>query len=259
MGEVSEPLSAPDNLLWLVVPVYRPGQEFSGFLPQLAAELQATGWRHVIQVVDDGNRNEHRRQIADTCGELQDVYPSVRDPVVLEKNSGKGAAIKAGWGRADADAGWLAFVDADGSVSASEVVRVCAALFCTGDSRKCVIASRLRILGRQIDRKWHRHAVGRVFSTLTSCLLNLHAYDTQCGFKIIPRDAFEAVRPRLEEDRFTFDVELVCELRAAAFNVVEEAVDWSDRGESTVRLWRDVPAMFAGLLRIRRRMTERRV
>jgi dolichyl-phosphate beta-glucosyltransferase len=249
--------------LRLVIPAYNPGPELEVFLPELADALAATGWTHQILVVDDGSTPAEAARIIGVVEKVKGTHPAVLPPVRLERNRGKGFAVRAGWDAAlsaraegGSTAEWLAFVDADGSVSAREVVRL-AQLVASGAadwSVDCVIASRLRILGRSIERQWHRHAIGRVYAALVTGLLGLKAYDTQCGYKLVRRVVYDQLREKLSEQRFSFDVELLCALRAAGAKIREEPIDWADRGRSTVRLWRDVPSMAAGVWRVRRRM-----
>ena len=241
------------SLLHLVIPAYNPGDEFGVFLPDLAAQLARTGIAHRIVVVDDGSRAAERLRIERVVGSARAVSPSVSAVIRHDRNRGKGAAIRTGWEAATPGTTQLAFLDADGSVSPSEVARVLGETACMEEPGLCVIASRLRILGRTIERHWYRHCVGRVFASLTTALLGIRAYDTQCGFKIVPMAAYEGVRPWMREQRFSFDVELVALLLHAGYPVREVGIDWADRGRSTVRLWRDVPAMALALWQIRQR------
>ena len=110
------------------------------------------------------------------------------------------------------DSEWVGLLDADGSIPPQEVLRVLS-LLRQEDPPDAFFASRCKILGRTVHRSWLRHVLGRVFATLVAVVTGIPVYDSQCGFKLIRRRCYEAVRGRLREKRFAFDVELLVALR----------------------------------------------
>ena len=109
-------------------------------------------------------------------------------------------------------------------------------------------ASRCKILGRTVHRSWLRHVCGRVFATLVAAVTGIPVYDSQCGFKLIRRRCYEAVRNRLREKRFAFDVELLVTLRQSGARIIEVPIDWFDVPGSKLHFLRDAAQMLAAII-----------
>ena len=88
---------------------------------------------------------------------------------------------------------------------------------------------------------------------MASELLLIDAYDTQCGAKLIKREVFQALEPRLQETGFTFDVELILLAMKSGFVLHEFPISWKDVKGSKVRMIRDIARMASSLIKIRRR------
>ena len=102
-----------------------------------------------------------------------------------------------------------------------------------------LIASRVRLLGRAIERRPHRHYLGRLFATTASVALGIPIYDTQCGAKFFRRtDALVAALATPFESSWIFDVELLDRLLHGAPTAALLSLD--DLEEVPLREWRDV-------------------
>ena len=120
------------------------------------------------------------------------------------------------------------------------------------------IGSRVKLLGRTIERSELRHYLGRVFATCASITLGLPVYDTQCGLKLfrnVPAIAAAVERPFLS--RWIFDVELIARIgreagTGAAVRIREVPLEvWRERGSSRLSATDFLRAPLE-LLRIRR-------
>jgi dolichyl-phosphate beta-glucosyltransferase len=109
-----------------------------------------------------------------------------------------------------------------------------------------VIGSRVRLLGRRVERRAARHYLGRVFATAASLVLGVAVYDTQCGAKLFrASDAVRLAFQRPFRSRWIFDVELFARLIASSrqrqFPELTRAVyelpltEWCDVGGSKVQ------------------------
>ena len=173
--------------------------------------------------------------------------------MIHNPNSGKGGAVFRGW-REGAGYGLLAFADADGAVSAREILRAEQHMRSSSPSIDALFGSRVKMLGRTIHRSRIRHYSGRVFATLVSVVGRVPAYDTQCGLKILTAAAFKKINPHAQSVGFAFDVELLLLLLKTGQRVVEFPIDWEDIAASKVHLLRDSTRMAREVFRIRRRL-----
>jgi dolichyl-phosphate beta-glucosyltransferase len=127
------------------------------------------------------------------------------------RNAGKGEAVRQGliYALDNTRSDTVGFWDADLAtplIAIHDLLNVLDSL----PEIQLVFGSRVKLLGRQIERRPIRHYLGRIFATVVSTALRLPIYDTQCGAKL-----FRAT-PRLREivsepfhSRWVFDVELI--------------------------------------------------
>jgi glycosyltransferase involved in cell wall biosynthesis len=231
----------------LVVPCYRESARIGAFLPELCFEMTKLGAVRVL-VVEDGSDAKEAARMHRIVEDLRAQFPCLLPLMSLTENLGKGGAVYAGW-REHGGAEWLAFVDADGACPAVEVAR----LLDMREPGTALFASRIKMLGRRVDRLLKRHLLGRVYATLVSELLAVPVYDSQCGLKLVPRTAFERIAERLEVRGFAFDVELMVALLDTGCAIQEVPIDWHEVPGGKVSLLRDSWRMARDVWRIRTR------
>ncbi|MDD5199655.1 MAG: glycosyltransferase [Terrimicrobiaceae bacterium] len=251
----SAPTPRPTCLL--VIPSYRDSERLATFAAHLAGGLPK---EFSIQVVDDGSGPGEAEKLAEIARHVnQSAGPDSAKllfPLRFQSNRGKGAAVRLGWSICD-NFDLAGFTDADGAVGTEEILRGYRHLTQHLDTTDGILASRVRMLGRKIERSLLRHLSGRVFSTAVSVTSRLPAYDTQCGFKLFKSSSIAEVLPRLQSNRFAFDVELILELRCAGAQLHEFPVDWHHQAGSKVSLLRDALPMLLDVWRTSRRISGR--
>ena len=120
----------------LVIPHFRDSVRFGPFLEELTAILPS---HFAVLVSDDGSGPTEVARLSSLLSRKQASLgpsaPTLLDPLLHESNTGKGAAVVRGW-QLGKDYSLLAFADADGAVSASEILRAERVLSLTEDLRR---------------------------------------------------------------------------------------------------------------------------
>jgi dolichyl-phosphate beta-glucosyltransferase len=171
----------------------------------------------------------------------------------LDRNRGKGYAVRAGMTRAAGELRLMA--DADGATPIAEVARLEAAVAAGADVAVGSRALRDPSVIRQV--RLHRKLSGHVFNFLVRRLGVASVVDTQCGFKLFRAAAAEALFPCVTTDGFGFDVELLMLAERRGFRIVEIPVNWADQPGSKVGVLREGPRMIYEVLAARRRLGRR--
>ena len=134
----------------------------------------------------------------------------------LEKNVGKAEAVRLGAWKAFcmSDVNSIGFFDADFATPLEEVFRLDAALYANRDIL-IALGSRIARMGASITRDHKRHYFGRFFSTIASSILGLPVYDTQCGAKLMRREALPVIFVEPFISRWLFDIEMLARMLIA--------------------------------------------
>jgi glycosyltransferase involved in cell wall biosynthesis len=195
----------------------------------------------VLWLVDDGSTDGTATLLA----RVRDDDPERIRVLTLPRNQGKGEAVRAGLRGALAEgAALVGYLDADFSTPPEEALM----LFDVAEASdaRVVMAARVQLLGRRIERRAHRHYLGRVFATAASIVLRLPVYDTQCGAKLLRASpALDRALARPFLSRWAFDVELLARLCQGGYGVAP--LHAGDFVEVPLRAWRDVGGSSLGM------------
>ena len=204
-------MSTPQSNLQLsiIVPAYneeaRLGRMLDAYLPYFD---QNYGDAFELVVVVNGSRDATE----DVAASFLSRYSQLQ--VIVETRAiGKGGAIILGMQRARGDL--IGFVDADGATPPEAFNDLVQRIGSAG----AIIASRRHPLSLVSPRQpLSRRVASLLFNRLVRLLFGLRISDTQCGAKLMKRDAVQAVLPVLGITRWAFDVDLLFQLRRAGCN-----------------------------------------
>ena len=217
--------------LQLVIPCYNeaPRLDTSTFVRFVAARSDVG-----MLFVDDGSTDstvQVLEGLAEKCGGSVDT-------LLLPRNRGKAHAVHRGMVAAiKKQPELVGYWDADLATPLEAIDEFLDVLDARPDI-DIVMGSRVKLLGRRIDRHAYRHYAGRAFATAASLALGLDVYDTQCGakmFRVNPHIRRVFATPFVS--KWVFDVEILA--RYANLAGMDRAV--SSIYELPLTTWTDVP------------------
>jgi glycosyltransferase involved in cell wall biosynthesis len=235
--------SVTEPSLLLLIPAYNEERRIEPVLRDYARYFQEhyRGAFQLIVVLNgcrDNTEGVVRRVAADyPCIGLLD-FP---DPI------GKGGALIEGLKLAPlADA--IGYVDADGATPPAAMHELVKRI---GEA-DCVIGSRWLPGARlHVAQSGRRQFASRVFHRIVQLLFRMNIKDTQCGAKVMRREAVDKIHSALRIADMAFDINLLYSLKHAGFRILEVPTEWTDRSGSKVRLFRTSLTMLLSVIRIR--------
>lgn len=228
--------------LSIIIPAYneekRLGRMLDAYLPYFTKRY---GDSVEILIVVNGSTD----RTATIAGGFAGRYRQVQ-AVIEPKPVGKGGAIMIGLARAQGER--IGYVDADGATPPEAFQQL---VECIG-SAGIIIASRWRP-GAEVSPRQplSRRIASRIFNKLVRIMFGFRISDTQCGAKLMSRDAVRRVLPHLGITRWAFDVDLLFQVHRAGLEIIESPTVWHDVSGSRLKVARASMEMMVAMIRLR--------
>lgn len=242
-------MEASATSILLVTPVWNDSKRLSSYGPDLAAALSESDLPIHWMIADDGSTQEEKERLESLVTAFSDQFTST-SLHFANAHRGKGSIIHEAWALAP-EAEWLAFVDADGSVSAQDMLRLIDRAHLSGSS---TLGIRKRTNETHIEESFMRSLSHHTFLLIARTILGIYSQDTQCGAKVIRGSDYRKIQKMLVEDGLAFDCELLAALQMHGLSWEEIPVTWAEKHGGKVKPIRDGWRMFLALLRIRKHL-----
>jgi glycosyltransferase involved in cell wall biosynthesis len=225
-----------------VIPVYNEAHVLEKSVGTLHAFLEANlpyDWR--IVVADNASTDttlEVAKSIADE---------NRRVNVLHLDQKGRGRALKAAWLGSDADV--LSYMDVDLSTD----IRAYPALVRAIAEQGYDVSTGSRLArGSRTTRGLKREVISRTYNVIIKAGFRTRFSDAQCGFKAISRNAAQRLLPRIENNEWFFDTELLILAERRGYRIKDIPVRWVDDPDSRVDVPKTVMEDLRGLWRLKR-------
>jgi glycosyltransferase involved in cell wall biosynthesis/O-antigen/teichoic acid export membrane protein len=203
--------SSPSGIrVSLVLPCHNAEAGLAEVLAGAVDELAEAGAHEVI-VVSDGSTD---RTVRIAAGFKERGVRVIEYP----DNGGKGHALRVGL--AEARGEYVAFMDADGDIGA-EALRPFLTLMDTYHP-DVILGSKRHPLS-EVDYPPVRRLLSWAYHKLTRVLFRVNVRDTQTGIKLVRREVLAAVLPRMVEEGYVFDLEMLVVAKRLGFDRIFEA------------------------------------
>jgi glycosyltransferase involved in cell wall biosynthesis len=171
----------------VVIPCYNEEAAIADLVREVRQQLP------VVIVVDDGSIDHTAMRAAEAGAQV----------VRLERNSGKGAALKAGVAAAlSQNCAWMVMMDGDGQHRPADIP---AFLRCAEETQAALVIGHRMRQAQAIP--WLRRVVNRWMSRRISKRAGKDLPDSQCGFRLAKLEAWAALR--LETNHFEIESEML--------------------------------------------------
>ena len=199
--------------LSVVLPCHNLAPTIAANLARLDALLAPFGFPYEVVPVDDGSDDATPDAILAFARE----HAACR-PILLGRNHGKGAALKATFPHLRHR--WVLLLDGDLDLAPEALPAFCGA---AAGGAAIVVGSK-RHPDSQVRYPWRRRLASRLYHGLTRRLLHLGVSDTQAGMKLFRRDALQYALERMLVKAFAFDLELLAIAREGGYRIEEAPV-----------------------------------
>jgi glycosyltransferase involved in cell wall biosynthesis len=214
--------------LTVVVPVFNEKATVESVL-RLVAGVDA-GMEKEIIAVDDGSTDGTRDVLARLGPDLKCVRV-----LMHERNMGKGAALRTGFGAATGDV--VIVQDADLEYDPREYKAILAPIV---DGRADVVYGSRFIGGGPHRVLYYWHCLGNSFiTTFSNMMTNLNLTDVEVCYKALRREVLRGIV--LVENRFGFEIEITAKVARGNWRIYEVPVSYHGRRyeEGKKITWRD--------------------
>ncbi len=224
--------------LSIVIPVYNE----EATLTEIIKRVQATPYDKELIIVDDASQDKSR----DIIRALAKEYDNIRI-FFHERNQGKGAALRTGFGQVTGDV--VLIQDADLEYNPTDYPELLKPI----ERGVADVVYGSRLIGSAAHRVlffWH-YVGNKIVTTLSNMFTNLNLTDMETCYKVFKAEIIKNIT--IKSDRFGVEPELTAKIARQRCRVYEVAIsyDGRDYSEGKKITWRDGIAAVYYIIRFR--------
>jgi glycosyltransferase involved in cell wall biosynthesis len=200
--------------LSIVVPAFNEADRILTNTRKVQRWMTGLGRHFEIIVVDDGSDD-------DTYEILEMLSRNIKEvrPYKSKTNKGKGMALREAALKARGDL--VIFLDADLELHPSLIGKMIRQMEEAGAD---VVLGSKRHPDSEVNYPWHRKVLSNIYYMVNRMLFGIPVKDTQTGIKVFKKAVLDDVIPRLIEKQYAFDLELIVNVHALGYKMIEAPI-----------------------------------
>ncbi len=208
-------------MISIIVPAYNESKRIRPFLIELLKFIKK-GYYELI-IVNDGSTDN-------TLSIMKKITNGLKKVQIIsyKENKGKGYAVKTGVFNAKGE--YVIFIDADGSISPSEIPKMERML----KKYDVVIGDRSSKLSKVSQPKM-RKLFGLIFNNYVKFLFGSKINDHLCGFKGFRKDVARDIFKSLISNGWIFDVEILYKITKSKYTLFKLPIKWVYKDRTKIK------------------------
>ena len=229
--------------LLVTIPVYNEERALPVSIPVLHAFLRErmAEYDWAIEIADNASIDRTPEVALSLTGEFD------RLRYLRLEQKGRGRALKRSWTAADEDI--CSYMDVDLSTNLESFPPMIDALARRGYD----IGTGSRLMkGANTERSLKREFISRTYNIMVKAMFFTRFSDAQCGFKAVTRQVIDTLIPRIEDNVWFFDSELLIIGEKCGYRIFDVPVKWIEDLDTRVKIVKTAVDDIKGLIRVRR-------
>lgn len=225
----------------IVIPVYNEEVDLEKSITTLRNFLLKINFQYHWRIIIADNASTDNtlniaKQLSENFFEVNYIH--------LDKK-GRGRALKKSWAESNADI--ISYMDVDLSTRLEAFPKMISAL---SEGYDISIGSRL-IPGASVKRSFKRELLSRGYNLILKLLFFNKFSDAQCGFKAVTRKVVDNILPRIKDNEWFFDTELLLMGEKENLKIKEIPVTWDEDPQTKVNAIKTVKDYLIDCIRMR--------
>lgn len=224
------------KFLSVVIPAYKQEKTIADDIRSIVKTLDELNYKYEIVVVVDGMNDDTYKNAVKLKSRNIKVYG-------YEQNQGKGHALRFGMLQANGDV--VGFIDAGMDINPAGLKMLLNHM--EWYNAEIIVGSKLHPVSK-VDYPFYRTILSWGYRLLTQVLFGFKVRDTQVGLKFFKRKVVQDIVPRLEINRYAFDIEILAVSYACGYKRIFEApieINFNNSGSIvSSELWRTILSMM---------------